>query len=346
MKFIKTMLIVLIACVISGQSTYAAQTFKDVSTKHSNYTEIEWAVSKGLLKGYSDKTFKPSNFLTEAQFAKIYTRYVSPETLEDVDASEETALVYEYLADSGIQLDGHTDNSAKNKNFTRIKVAKVLYQYHEGQAPATNNVAIDWMYEKGLTNGKGVSSNKYTDFGSNDALKRAHISAFFSRYDKMANADPIDESAIVNTLVKDEFGTNLELVSYDRINLTSADEDEYFIYLRDKSASLIDRATNTYIVATYNAFSGKSTVLKKWSETSEFMFLERVSMSNLEQMIVWTNSGADLALELSVIAANSSDAIVVTPITKTYNNGSFYVEAGKLMIDGDSYRLSNGKLVK
>lgn len=344
MKTLKMLVIVLIAVVTFGQATYAASTFKDVSTKHSNYEDIEWAVSQGLLKGYSDKTFKPNNYLTEAQFAKIFTRYVSPQALKDVTATNETAAVYNFLTSIGLLLNGHTDTSARNKKFTRIQVAKAFYQLYEGKAPSSNTVTIDWMYAQGLTNGKGVSSNKYSDFGSNDLLKRAHISAFFSRYDKMVRDEPLDEGQIVEKLIKNELGNNMELVEYDRIHLTGANEDEYFIYLRDKSASLVDLATNTYIIASHNTTTDTSKILKKWSVQTEFSFLQRESLNNLEQMIIWANTGTDQRLELSVVAANSSGTIFVTPITKTYNSGIFSVEGSNIIIEGDTYRLVNGVL--
>ena len=346
MKFVQYVLIVLLLCssFFMSPSISAQQTFKDVSIKHSNYADIEWAVSKGLLKGYSDNTFRPSNYLTESQFAKIFTRYASPTTLQDVETAKENTTVYQYFKEQGILLPGHTKTSAINKQFTRIQVAKVFYHYYEGKAAPSNTVAIDWMYAKGLTTGKGVSTDKYKDFGSNDPLKRAHISAFFNRFDKVLNAEPLNEQQIVDKIIATELGTKFELIQFDRINLTNAVEDEYFIYLRDKHASLVDFADNIYIVAAYDSSLNQMKVLKKWSDTSEFSFLERVEMNENEQMIVWANVGSDLQLALTVVAANSIGSINATPITKVYKNGAFTINGSYLYIEGDTYRLVNGKL--
>lgn len=346
MKFVQTLLIAILLCssYFMSPSVSAQQTFKDVSTKHGNYVDIEWAVSKGLLKGYSDNTFRPSNYLTESQFAKIFTRYASPATLQDVEAAEENPTVYNYFTKQGIPLPGHTTKSAINKQFTRIQVAKVFYHYYEGTAAPSNTVAIDWMYAKGLTTGKGVSSDKYKDFGSNDPLKRAHISAFFNRFDKVLNSEPLNEQQIVDKIIAEELGTNLELIQFDRINLTAAAQDEYFIYLRDKHASLVDLAQNTFIVAAYDSSLNQVKVLKKWSDISEYSFLERVAMNTNEQMIIWANVGSDLQLALTVVAANAAGTIQATPITKVYKNGSFTVNGSSLLIEDDIYRLVNGKL--
>ena len=351
LKYVSTFVLLLTIVIFTSEThTDAKQTFKDVSTTNSFYQDIEWAVSKGLLKGYSDGTFKPANYLTEAQFAKIFTRYSDPSILEDIDAAEETTTVYDYLSKNDIILGGHSNKNAMNQNFTRIQVAKVFYQYVEGKTATSNTAAIDWMYEKGLTTGKGVSSDKYTDFGSNDALKRSQISAFFSRLDKLLNKEPLSEDAIVNTIAKNYIDNTFELMQYDRINLTANANDEYFFYFRDKQASLVDEAKNIYVIASFNANTETHTVLKTFEVTSTYSFIERATLNSYEQMVIH-NAGLQNQLQLSFVAATTGGSIEVTTLTKNYPNGSFEVIGNTLKVYGepnivDSYTISNGKLVR
>ncbi|MBC7294280.1 MAG: S8 family serine peptidase [Thermoleophilia bacterium] len=49
----------------------SAVTFRDVSTSHPYYTAIKGLVSCGIINGFSDGTFRPSNPLMRQQFAKM-----------------------------------------------------------------------------------------------------------------------------------------------------------------------------------------------------------------------------------------------------------------------------------
>lgn len=48
--------------------------FKDISKKHWAHPSVMMVASKGYLKGYSDKTFKPSRNITYAEAAAIMVR--------------------------------------------------------------------------------------------------------------------------------------------------------------------------------------------------------------------------------------------------------------------------------
>lgn len=56
--------------MIENEDTLEA-IFTDVITKHQNFTAIEYLVKIGTLKGYDDGSFKPSNTINRAEFAKM-----------------------------------------------------------------------------------------------------------------------------------------------------------------------------------------------------------------------------------------------------------------------------------
>ena len=53
------------------QKEPAMPTFSDVTETHPHYTGIEWAAAQGLVQGYPDGTFRPSEPVTRAQLATI-----------------------------------------------------------------------------------------------------------------------------------------------------------------------------------------------------------------------------------------------------------------------------------
>lgn len=172
--------VLLISLSVFTLTSEASPKFKDVKETYWAYDEIEWAVDKKIIYGYSDNTFLPGNVLTEAQFATVFSRYFNPSIENQVSKSNWSDKYYNYLESNGILLPGHKDSKKKNIGITRIELAKALYK-SQGLT-GTDNQVIDWMYENGLTTGRGKSKDKYVDFGSKDGLKRVEISSFFKRF--------------------------------------------------------------------------------------------------------------------------------------------------------------------
>ncbi len=84
-----------------------AQIFYDVDDTHWAYNYITEMVNRGVLSGYTDETFRPDNYITRAEFAKIMTAAsglnihdVESSSFDDVDADDwycpyiETAKYY------------------------------------------------------------------------------------------------------------------------------------------------------------------------------------------------------------------------------------------------------------
>lgn len=171
------------ACVYAPQ---AAAYYSDIPESYAYAETIQWISDKGVMNGYEDGTFKPSKYMTEAQFAIMLTRLIDLPAFEDAGHfGGERNFAYHYLANKGLVLKGYTNtrNEVRNRPFTRLEVAKAFYTIIHQTTP-TDKQAIDWMYAQQLTTGKGVSKDKYVDFGSNDSLKRVHAAQFFRNFYK------------------------------------------------------------------------------------------------------------------------------------------------------------------
>ncbi|MFB5166789.1 S-layer homology domain-containing protein [Parageobacillus toebii] len=159
--------------------------FLDVPNTYWASKEIQWASERQLIKGYPDKTFRPNQFVTEAQFAAIFMRYFFHEQIKENNAISHWADGYYDLAKKyRLPLKGYNSEKVRNAPVSRGVVAQVLAA---SQGISSDlHAAIDWMYETGITVGKNPNSNnKYENFAPNENLTRAQVTVFFKRmFDK------------------------------------------------------------------------------------------------------------------------------------------------------------------
>ncbi|MER2090334.1 MAG: S-layer homology domain-containing protein, partial [Sporosarcina sp.] len=151
----------------------AASPFKDVKTTHPAYSSIEWAYKKGLIKGYSNGTFKPDATLTEAQFVALLVRF----DCSSGDSSDN----YRYMQSKNIPLNGYTNMKVRSKPITKGQVARVIAAFRGSDLSETN--AVSYMYTNDLATG-ATGKNDYKDYGANLSMTRADAAEFFKRLAK------------------------------------------------------------------------------------------------------------------------------------------------------------------
>jgi hypothetical protein len=115
-----------------SQSFSAFASFNDVPTTHSEYKAINWLQEQGVVQGYSDGTFRPTQSVTRAEFLKMLF-----ETAGMVGASVElpftdidtTQWYMPYLKEAyayGI-VNGYSDNTFKpNNNIAVSEALKII----------------------------------------------------------------------------------------------------------------------------------------------------------------------------------------------------------------------------
>lgn len=95
--------------------------FTDVDESHWGYKNILIAVSKGLIKGYTDHTFKPDNHVTFAEAQTILVRALGYEAVVDGPWPDGILKV-----SSGIKLDNYL-NLEYNKKILRSEASVLIY---------------------------------------------------------------------------------------------------------------------------------------------------------------------------------------------------------------------------
>lgn len=167
--------------------------FTDVKETNSHYQNILALQEAGVIKGYSDGTFKPGHAVTRGQAAKMLVNAFELEKgtagtpFTDVASSNEYHDAIQTLASQGI-IKGYSDGTFKpNQPITRGQFSKILTKIlnitGEGTLPfkdiSTGNEyysSIAALYENGLT--KGTSAITYSPYAN---VTRGQFASFIVR---------------------------------------------------------------------------------------------------------------------------------------------------------------------
>lgn len=152
----------------------------DVKSNHWAYSTIQWAVNKGVVKGYPDGTFKPSKNVSEAEFLMMFIsayQEVSPTAGQTHWADP----VYDVAYKLNWQVKGVNNNAvgkaARDMSITRGEVANII-----AGANGINymgNDAIQYLLNTNLSSGKTDAT--VGGYKASDYLTRAEAVVFIKR---------------------------------------------------------------------------------------------------------------------------------------------------------------------
>lgn len=173
---------ILIGLILSFSMVVNAEMFTDISSNHWGYDEIYWGVEKGIIKGYPDKTFKPSLQITESEFASVLVNFVKNTDKNNLKANEGQHWaqgIYDELARFQLPLKGYNNAVAKNTALTRGEIAKIIAA--KNGFNLTERQAVYYMYENDISYGLSSKELSFESYGVEQAVKREQIPAFFQR---------------------------------------------------------------------------------------------------------------------------------------------------------------------
>ena len=179
---------------------------------HWAYEEIDRAVDRGIINGYGDGTFGPSNPVTNAHFSAIIARAYFPDDLEQADSLSDAQSGWWYgsivCCDKNGLLDGtavgkkHSETGEwgreVNSYLSRYDMAQVMYNLLRNQGakmpsgsqqtavqssikdwssiPDSSQAAVSVCYALGLLNGQSDGT-----FGGNNSMNRAQACVVIDR---------------------------------------------------------------------------------------------------------------------------------------------------------------------
>ncbi|MER2000396.1 MAG: S-layer homology domain-containing protein, partial [Lysinibacillus sp.] len=178
-----------------------ASGFKDVKADHYFYDAVMSLTERGIVKGYSDGTFRPNQSVTRGQVAKIMagvlkldTENVENPNFKDVPTTHPYYKEIAALKKAGI-INGFPDGTFKSSApIERNHIAKILAMAlnlkaeNEDGLPFTDvskgyKSYIAALYDNGITTGTTA-----TTFGGKNPVMRGQLAAFIGRAEKITPA--------------------------------------------------------------------------------------------------------------------------------------------------------------
>ncbi|WP_274308812.1 S-layer homology domain-containing protein [Solibacillus daqui] len=198
----------------------SASNFSDVSQYSDYYEPIVDLVSRNIISGYPDGTFKPNKSITREEAAKMLARTIdvnitnpSNPGFKDVKTSDANYRYIAALAAEGI-INGYPDGKFHPKEpITRAQMSKILslgfklgistklnHGFKDVASTNPNAYYIQTLYDLNIT--KGVSAIKFDPFNT---VTRAQMATFIWRAEKADRGTPVYE---VGDIIGDQIYIN------------------------------------------------------------------------------------------------------------------------------------------
>ncbi|WP_054955651.1 S-layer homology domain-containing protein [Paenibacillus dakarensis] len=136
---------------------------------------MDWGISKGVINGYKDGTFKPNQKVTEAEFLKMMVRVYEP-TLSSSKGENWTEAYYKRARELRYPVKSYSDMASRKKVILRKQVAELISS-SEG-VNFSGNDAIHYLLAFGIAAGSNPNEVTIESFKGDKALTRAEAVKF------------------------------------------------------------------------------------------------------------------------------------------------------------------------
>ncbi|MGN7115895.1 S-layer homology domain-containing protein [Lysinibacillus odysseyi] len=204
--------------VAAPTNSEAANAFKDVESTNSHAAAIQQLADRGIIKGYSDGTFRWAKPLTRGQAAKIMANILELDTknvvdpeFTDVKKTDEYYGAIAALKEKGIISGLPNGSYGQHSPITRGQIAKIIVEAFDlkgSKETPFKDIAgaagfidyIETLYANGVTT--GTTAYTYSPFAP---VKRGQFASFVVRAEEAAQKGEGDNP---DTGVDPDVGTN------------------------------------------------------------------------------------------------------------------------------------------
>ena len=270
-------LFITVILVVGMFSTVSAASFPDLESRHSWAKDaIDNMVSRGILKGYTDGTFKPDRAVTHMETLIIAARIMGVDEDENEEYREIALEKYEstlssyditytaevaYLLYTGVlatdELSNYISNSTKDQPLKRYEAAILLTKLVGGEKdalaesvivldfadassiPSSAKAYVKYVNDCGLMN--GMEENKFVPSGE---LTRAMISTVMYR------AEEYMEEKLVEGTVESKAENHIT-ISVKGVSKSIDLPEDVMIKIDGKSVSLDEVSVGQYLRVHY-----------------------------------------------------------------------------------------------
>lgn len=330
-------LFITVILVVGTVSAVSAASFPDIEARHSWAEDaIDNMVSRGILKGYTDGTFKPDRAVTHLETLIIASRIMGVDEDENGEYREAAVKQYEsalsaydiaykaevsYLLYTGVlatdELSSYISNSTKNQSLKRYEAAILLTKLVGGEKaalsnsiivldfadadsiPASAKAYVKYVADTGLMN--GVEDNKFSPSGE---LTRAMISTVMYRAEEY-----MDERTVEATV--QSVGTTSLTLSVKGVSKDIELPEDVTVKVDAKSVDVLDLAVGQVVRVHYQG--------------SDIRYIDALT-SNLYKTISGTISS------MAEVSGDKRITIKTSSGTQTYS----------INPDGCTYKIDNG----
>lgn len=182
----------LLASTLSFYHANAAAGFKDVQSNHWAKKEIDYLVNGGVINGYQDGSFKPNNYVTNAQVALMLVRALKLNTSAsfNVELADVSPTHHAYKEISTVIGEGIFPNEKRfnpNAPISREAMARALVNAFKLQGKSSMSFSdvpsTYWAHSYIIKLAANNITTGYNDgtFKPKNKVTRAQFSAFIAR---------------------------------------------------------------------------------------------------------------------------------------------------------------------
>lgn len=333
--------------VLNNKEKYNDFTFSDVPKDSWFAPYIGYCVEKGIIDGYMDNTFKPSNELGEKAFLKLVLTALGYKYNNDFTWNN----VFEFAYSKGVVKElKYVNNPAEDKDYTRGKVVKVLFTALQLKDNKTKVSMIQKFIDKAVISKETAKSHGLliddleTEITSVKPINSKTIEVTFN--------EQVQEFTPENLLIYETNATSEVLIISDVVKKDSSNTyiittdqpqkmDEEYTLLIDK---VVDNNGNTS-----TSFSNQFMGFRAEEVESDFFKISKIdALSNNIIYVYFTQPINENALQSSfysllkddveIVNGNNSDMLINK--LPTCNNGISIYLKNYTFTEEEFYKLS------